>query len=294
MSESYSHESVLVRELVEVFGVLDDGLFVDGTVGGGGFAAALLGGAGEGLKLLGLDVDPDAIQAAATRLRPFGGRVTLARRNYTQIGEELRVVGCDRAAGIVLDLGISSNLLDGERGFSFRISGPLDMRMDPDRNVTAGQVIADASDGELAELLRRFGEVPGAGKVARGIKRAQENGRMETTMDLAHVVRSVLPRMGTRAVATVFQAFRIVVNGELDNLSEFLAVAPGLLRVGGRLGLISFHSLEDRMVKHTFRKLAAGDEYVLGVKKPITPAKEEVDHNSRARSAKFRWIERVG
>ena len=293
MSSSYSHESVLVRELVDVFGVLDEGLFVDGTVGGGGFAAALLGGAGEGLKLLGLDVDPDAIQAAATRLRPFGGRVTLARRNYTQIGEELRVVGCDRAAGIVLDLGISSNLLDGERGFSFRLSGPLDMRMDPDRPVTAAQVIEEASEADLAELLSRFGEVRAAGKVARSIKAACGRGRMESTLDLAHAVRSVLPRMGSRAVAMVFQALRIVVNGELDNLAEFLTVAPELLRPGGRLGVISFHSLEDRMVKHTFKGLASDGQFSLGVKKPVTPGPDEINRNSRARSAKFRWIERV-
>lgn len=293
MSSSYSHESVLVRELVEVFGALDDGLFVDGTVGGGGFAAALLGEAGEGLKLLGLDVDPDAIQAATVRLKQFGGRIYLARRNYTQIGEELKVVRCDRAAGIVLDLGISSNLLDGERGFSHRIPGPLDMRMDPNRQVTAATVIADASEAELADLLRRFGEVPSAGRVARAIKTAHDKGRMNTTLDLAHAARTVLPRMGTRAVSTVFQALRIVVNGELDNLAEFLAVAPGLLREGGRLGIISFHSLEDRMVKHTFRTLAREGNYALGVKKPVRPGKREVEINSRARSAKFRWIERV-
>lgn len=289
----YCHVPVLAEELISALLPLKTGLFVDGTVGGGGFAHGLMERAGADLRLLGLDVDPKAIEAAGKRLEPFEGRTTLIRRSYSELGEVLSMVGVDQAAGMALDLGISSDQLDCQDGFSFHRNTPLDMRMNPDLGVAAGDLIDFLTQAQLAGVLGRFGEIRGAGRLAGVLKERKRHGRLETSFDLARAVRDSGVRGGNRGVAAVFQALRIAVNGELDNLETFLADAPGLLAPGGALGIISFHSLEDRLVKQAFRRLADGGQFELGTRKPVTASPEEVEKNSRAGSAKLRWVRRV-
>ena len=285
---------MLCNELLGVFLPLDGHLFVDGTVGGGGFSRALLDESNDNLRLVGLDVDPDAIAAAGARLAGFGERVTLVRRSFVEVEEVLGELSERHLDGMVVDLGISSNLLEGDRGFSYRQEGPLDMRMDPDLPATAAGVIAVLSEPQLTDMFRRYGEIRGGARLARAVKAAAREGKMSTTFDLVRAVKGSLPNAGSKMLARCFQALRIRVNAELENLEELLEVVPGLLAIGGRFAVISFHSLEDRLVKHRFRAYAADGGYRLGTRKPIVPSADEVGANPRARSAKLRWIERVG
>ena len=203
------------------------------------------------------------------------------------------MVGVNQAAGMALDLGISSDQLDAQDGFSFHRNTPLDMRMNPDLGVTAGQLVEFLSANELATVLGRYGEMKGAGRLAGALKDSRKKGRLETTFDLARAVRDALPRSGNRTVAATFQALRIAVNTELENLAKFLADAPSMLAVEGVIGIISFHSLEDRLVKQAFRRLSADGDYEQGTRKPVMASAEELQRNSRASSAKLRWIRRV-
>lgn len=290
---TYRHEAVLCSELLEVFLPMSRGIMVDGTVGGGGFSSAFMERAGKEVQLVAFDWDPAAIEAATRALSKFSPRVRFFRRNFAEMANELETARVGKVSGIVLDLGLSSSLLEGERGFSFRKEGPLDMRMDPDGIMTARALLEEASVESLQEILRRFGNVQGAGKLASALKEASLSGRLLTTLDLAGVVRQVFPSAGWKLLSRVFQSLRIAVNQELANLERFLGSGPQLLEKGGKLAIVSFHSLEDRLVKTKFRELTARGEFKLGTKKPITPTADEIKANPKSRSAKMRWIERV-
>lgn len=289
----YTHETVLCDELLSIFLPVKGRVFVDGTVGGAGFSAALLEASSTWDRLLGLDVDPAACVAATARLGQFGDRATVLRRSYVEIKDVLEELEIVLADGMVLDVGISSNHLAGERGFSFRIDGPLDMRMDPDSQVSAKGILDVYSEAQLTKMFRTFGEIRGASRLARAVKGAVRSQSLRTTGELAAVVKDAFPNAGSKLLARTFQALRIAVNCELENMEDFLAVAPALLAPGGRLAVISFHSLEDRIVKQGFRRLAAAGGFALGVRRPIVPGVDEVRRNPRSRSAKLRWIERL-
>ena len=289
----YHHDTVLREESVAVFSSLRLTRFLDGTLGGGGFSQALLLAANDNLQLVGLDVDPAAIEAATVRLAQFAHRATLLRRSYVEVAEVLSELGIGAVDGMLLDIGMSSPLLEGDRGFSYRKDGPLDMRMDPESPVTAKALLAVYNEQQLSRIFWHFGDIRGSRNLAKAIKVALRGGRLDSTADLVQVVKEAFPNAGAKLLARTFQALRIAVNSELDNLESFLDAAPKCLAVGGRLAIISFHSLEDRIVKHTFRRLAKEGPYKVGTRKPIGPGAEEVAGNPRSRSAKLRWLERV-
>jgi 16S rRNA (cytosine1402-N4)-methyltransferase len=281
---------------------------VDATLGLGGHAAALLRAADD-TALLGVDQDPDALALAATRLAPYGARAQLARGSFAELPRMLAARGWDGVDGILLDLGVSSLQLDRPgRGFSFRTDGPLDMRMDPDAEGSAADVVNAWPVEQLTAILAEYGEERRARAVAHAIVRARP---LHTTAALADVVRRVVPseRPGFDPATRTFQAIRIAVNDELGALDAFLATAPDLLRPGGRLAVLSYHSLEDRRVKEAFRRWAATclcppglPTCVCGWKslvrlitrRPRTPDAAEIAKNPRARSAKLRVVERLG
>lgn len=293
------HRSVLPDDVVDLLAVRPGGLYVDGTLGWGGHARAVLEAGG---RLLGTDRDPDALAAARARLGPD------AELHHACFSELPRLLGDRRADGILLDLGVSSPQLDRpERGFSFRLVGPLDMRMDPTSGEPASAWIARASAEELADVFFRYGEERQSRRVARAIVQHRTERPEEpllTTRQLAELVASVLPADGRIHPATrVFQAIRIFVNDELGELERALAALPGCLAPGGRLLVISFHSLEDRAVKLRFRHLAGEDSPRDLYGNPLVPAdfrlverrarKGDGADNPRARSARLRAIERV-
>jgi len=288
----------MVTEVLEHLEPGRGGVFVDCTVGLGGHSKALLENGAS--RVLGLDRDPAALAIAAEVLSGYGERVELAHRDYRDLEAELDGRGLGAVDGVLADLGVSSLQLEGPgRGFSFRRDEPLDMRMDPTRGPTAAESIRTAEEKTLADVIYRFGEERYARRVARAIVAARDTGGIESTGALAEIVRRAIPRKGFSRIdpaTRTFQALRIWVNGELDGLDRFLAVAAGRLASGGRLVVITFHSLEDRIVKHTLRALAADNTLGLTIrtKRPIAPGAEEVERNPRARSAKLRAAERNG
>lgn len=301
------HQPVLVQQVVELARPCARGLFVDATVGLGGHAEALLGAYPE-LTLLGLDVDPQALALASRRLQPFGVRVELVRAPYAELAALVSQRGVS-PSGVLFDLGVSSLQLDvAERGFSFRLEGPLDMRFSLE-GPTLSEILAAASERQLASWLATYGEERKAAAIAHAILRAQREGRLRTTLDLKRAVWSVTgPKRGRLDPATrTFQALRIVTNRELSSLSQALEGAVRSLGPSGRLFVIAYHSLEDRIVKTTLRRLSGHcvcppgaetctchpQELVeLVTKKPIVPDTSEVRKNPRARSAKLRVAER--
>ena len=296
MTATPRHEPVMPAETIALLDPSRGGLFVDCTTGLGGHAALLLehGAA----RVIGLDRDPDALAVAAERLRPFGDRVELVHADYRDLGrvlDERRVAG---ANGVLADLGVSSMQLDAEgRGFTFRRDEPLDMRMDRTQGPTLADLLASVDEQDLANVIFQFGEERHSRRVARAIVRRRESGRIETTGELADLVRRAVPHRGYQRIdpaTRTFQALRIWVNRELEGLDAFLAEASRRLLAGARLAVITFHSLEDRIVKHTFRAIAAaGDAWRVLTRKPIVPGDDEVSRNPRARSAKLRAIERL-
>ena len=285
------------------------GVYCDATLGGGGHAERILRATAPDGRLIGIDRDPAALAAAGTRLAPFGDRCTLVHGSFGEaraILERLCVVPVD---GFVLDLGVSSPQLDrGERGFSFRQPGPLDMRMDPTGGETAEGLIRRVGVDELADILRRYGEERYAGRIARAIKEAVMGGTVSSTTELAALIARAVPtRERHKDPATrTFQALRIAVNDELGQLERFLADFPSLVRPGGRVVVIAFHSLEDGLVKNRFRDLAKESGYPPDIaakmglppptvkvltRKPLEPSEAEVAGNPRARSAKLRAAE---
>ena len=289
------HEPVMVHETVALLVPSRGGLFVDCTVGLGGHTRALLEAGAS--RVLGLDRDAEALRIARERLDAFGDRVELVHADYRDLGrvlDEHQIAGID---GALADLGVSSMQLDAEgRGFSFRRDEPLDMRMDRSQGPTAADLLQDVEEEELANVIFQHGEERFSRRIARAIVEARRAGVIATTGQLAQIVRRAVPKRGYQRIdpaTRTFQALRIWVNRELDRLDRFLADACGRLLIGARLAVITFHSLEDRIVKHAFRALAH-DSVTLRIltKRPLVPADTELDRNPRARSAKLRGIER--
>jgi 16S rRNA (cytosine1402-N4)-methyltransferase len=296
MSAQPVHEPVLVAETVALLDPSRGGLFVDCTVGLGGHARALL--AGGATRLVGLDRDTTALAIAAQALSEWKERVELVHADFRELPTVLGVRGIDVIAGGLADLGVSSLQLDVEgRGFSFRRDEPLDMRMDQTQGPTVADLVAEADEEELANVIFQYGEERYSRRIARGVVEARRAGRIATTGQLAQIVRRAVPHKGYQRIdpaTRTFQALRIWVNRELEALDGFLLDASRLLGAGARLAVITFHSLEDRIVKHAFRALAAGEEALrVLTRKPVVPGEAELARNPRARSAKLRAIERL-
>jgi 16S rRNA (cytosine1402-N4)-methyltransferase len=292
-----THVPVLSAEVIEWLAPGRGGVFVDCTVGLGGHAAALLAAGAE--RVIGLDRDREALEAAGAALAGRGAAVELIHADFRRLASLLDERGLAAVDGVLADLGVSSLQLGGEgRGFSFQRDEPLDMRMDQSRGQTAAELVAAATEAELADIIFTRGEERFSRRIARAIVAARDGEPVTTTGQLARIVRRAVPRKGRWRIdpaTRTFQALRIEVNDELDDLDRFLEEAAGRLAAGGRLAVITFHSLEDRIVKHTFRRLAAGDGSPLRVltRKPVLPSDVEVERNPRARSAKLRVIERA-
>jgi 16S rRNA (cytosine1402-N4)-methyltransferase len=291
------HNPVLFTKVLHWLQPHDGGSYVDATVGNGGHAVAILDASGPKSRLLGLDADPDALDAARVRLAPFGERVTLVHANFRDLATIAPAHGYDGVDGIVMDLGISSRQLDvGGRGLSFRTDEPLDMRLDPTRGESAADLLSRADEREIADIIYQYGEEHRSRRVARAIVRQREAAPIATTSDLVRAVESALgPRRGRIHPATkTFQALRIAVNDELASLEAALPAAVGLLAPGGRLAVIAFHSLEDRRVKQFFRRAGTEAARLTELtRKPIVPGPDDVAQNPRARSAKLRVAERT-
>ncbi|AGP34897.1 16S rRNA methyltransferase [Sorangium cellulosum] len=286
------HVSVLGREVLAALAPVSQGIYVDATLGAGGHTEAILDTPGS--RVIGIDRDERALSIARARLARMGDRVTYVHGEFSEIERHLAALGVPQVDGLVADIGVSSMQLDDPaRGMSFRAEGPLDMRMDRSRGETALELIERLSDEELADLIYRYGEERRSRRVARCIKQAAEGGELATTLDLRRaVVRAVGPaRIGGVDPATrTFQALRIAVNGELDELEALLEAAPRIVAPGGVIAVISFHSLEDRIVKRALREPEVWQPLT---KKPVTAGDEEIEGNPRARSAKLRAARRV-
>ena len=302
------HLPVLYQETIQAINPRSPGRYVDGTVGAGGHAAAVLEASAPEGEMLGLDVDPQALEIASARLAPFGSRVTLVQAHFSTFPEVLSRKGWDVIQGILLDLGVSSMQLDSpERGFSFQQDGPLDMRLDPRQEETAADLVNGLPEDELADILWRYGDERRSRQIARAICRARP---FSSTLELAETVRRAAGAHGAGRIhpaTRTFQALRIAVNCELEALETTLPLAVDALAAGGRLAVISFHSLEDRIVKHFLRResqdcICPGEQPVctcshratlkLLSRSAIKPQKGEISNNSRARSARLRFAEK--
>lgn len=287
----------MVAEVLEHLAPARGGVFVDCTVGLGGHARALLDAGAS--KVIGLDRDPAAVEHARRNLADFGGRVEIVHSDYRRLVEVLDERGIPGVDGILADLGVSSMQLDApDRGFSFRRDEPLDMRMDTSAGGTAAEALATVDEKTLADVIYEFGEERHSRRIARAIVAARTAAPIVTTGQLADVVRRAVPRKGYSRIdpaTRTFQALRIWVNRELEGLDRFLEQAVGRLHVGGRIAVIAFHSLEDRIVKHTFRSIQSAGVVGLTVltKRPLQAGDDELERNPRARSAKLRAAERV-
>ena len=308
----FVHKSIMLGETIEALHIKPDGIYVDGTLGGGGHSLEIARRLTEGGRLIGIDQDGDAIAAAGQRLAPYADRVTIVRSNYADMKQVLKDLSIDRVDGILLDLGVSSYQLDnGERGFTYREDVPLDMRMDLRQEKTARDIVNSYSERELYRIIRDYGEDKFAKNIARHIVMAREKGPVETTGQLTEIIKAAIPmkvrmQKGHPAKQT-FQAIRIELNQELEVLKDSLEGMADMLRPGGRLCIITFHSLEDRIVKNAFRtfenpctcpshfpvcvcgKVSKGH---VVTRKPILPSEQELEENSRSKSAKLRVFER--
>jgi 16S rRNA (cytosine1402-N4)-methyltransferase len=285
----------MVAEVLEHLGPSRGGTFVDCTVGLGGHARAMLDAGAS--KVIGLDRDRDALARAGEALKGFESRIELVHADYRELIAVLDARGINTVDGVLADLGVSSMQLDAPgRGFSFRRDEPLDMRMDTSSGPTAADLLGDVAEQTLSELIAEYGEERHARRIARALIEARRAGRIETTGRLADVVRRAIPRKGYTRIdpaTRTFQAIRIWVNGELEGLDGFLARAADRLADGGRLVVIAFHSLEDRIVKHTLRALQTAGTVAIQTKRPVVPSEAEVERNPRARSAKLRAARRT-
>ena len=312
---TFSHTSVLLYETVDSLNIRPDGIYVDGTLGGGGHASLVLSRLGEGGRLIGLDQDTDAIAAATERLKPYGDRVTVIRTNYENIKEALASLGIAKVDGIYLDLGVSSYQLDtAERGFTYREDdAPLDMRMDQRRSETAKDIVNGYSEMELYRIIRDYGEDRFAKNIAKHIVKARQEKEIETAGELTEIIRAAIPAKiratGGHPAKRTFQAIRIELNRELQVLENSIDTMIELLNPGGRLSVITFHSLEDRIVKNRFRinenPCTCPPEFPVCMcgkksrgrvvtRKPILPSDEELSANKRSKSAKLRVFEKAG
>ena len=307
----FKHKSVLLNETIDGLNIKPDGIYVDGTLGGGGHAYEVCRRLGDKGSIIGIDQDAAAIEAASARLKDFGEKVTIVRSNYCDMKSKLHELGIDKVDGIVLDLGVSSYQLDtAERGFSYREDAPLDMRMDTRQKMTARDIVNDYTEADLYRVIRDYGEDKFAKNIAKHIVQARAVKPVETTAELSEIIRASIPmkfqkKSGHPAKRT-FQAIRIELNRELDVLRDSLDDMIDLLNPGGRLCIITFHSLEDRIVKSAFRKnenpCTCPPDFPVCVcgkkskgsiitKKPILPSEEELEYNSRSKSAKLRIFE---
>jgi 16S rRNA (cytosine1402-N4)-methyltransferase len=290
---AFEHNSVLLDEVLGQITPAAGGVYADVTLGGGGHARAILEHSAPDGRLIGTDRDPSALEAAGEVLAEFGDRVTLRKARISELRQVLTSLDIEHVDGVVADLGVSSAQLDQEeRGFSLAKAGPIDMRMDPTEGESALDLIGRCDAEELANVIYRYGEEHRSRKIARSLRRAYEEGELETTADLRRAVhRATGPRRGRIDTATkTFQALRIAVNAELSELEALLEQLPSVLRIGGVVAVISFHSLEDRLVKHAFR-----DSQHLSPlsKRPIIASEDERESNRRSRSAKLRAARRV-
>ena len=309
----FKHYSVLLEETVDGLNIKPDGIYVDGTLGGGGHAYEVCSRLGDKGSIIGIDQDEAAIEAAGIRLKDFGEKVTIVRSNYGDMKLQLQKLGIDKVDGIVLDLGVSSYQLDtAERGFSYREDAPLDMRMDRRQTMTARDIVNDYSEMDLYRVIRDYGEDKFAKNIAKHIVMEREKRSIDTTGELTEIIRRAIPmkyqkKSGHPAKRT-FQAIRIELNRELEVLRDTLDDMIDILNPGGRLCIITFHSLEDRIVKSAFKKnenpctcpshfpvCVCGNVSKGNVitRKPILPSDEELEVNSRSKSAKLRIFERV-
>ncbi len=309
---AFKHTSVLLEETVEGLDIKPDGIYVDATLGGGGHAYEVCKRLSSKGSFIGIDQDASAIEAAGIRLLDFGEKVTIIRSNYCDMKLRLHEIGIDKVDGIVLDLGVSSYQLDtAERGFSYRFDAPLDMRMDQRQEMTAKDIVNDYSELDLYRMIRDYGEDKFAKNIAKHIVREREKGLIETTEQLNGIIRQAIPmkfqKTSGHPSKRTYQAIRIELNHELDVLKNTLDEMIGLLRPGGRICIITFHSLEDRIVKTLFRKnedpcicpsyfpvCVCGNvsQGKVVTRKPILPSEEELEDNSRSKSAKLRIFEK--
>jgi len=291
------HFPVLCKEVTELLAVRGKGTLLDCTVGAGGHAESLLEAAGGEAMLIGIDLDESNLLKTKDRLARFGGRVRLFAANFADVADVLTEAGVERVDALLADLGVASTQLDDpSRGFSFQADGPLDMRLKPE-GPTAADAVNTLSEKELADLIRRLGEERFSRRIARAIVRQRRRERIASTAQLAEIVRrAVPPARGRRRIhpATLtFQALRVRVNRELESLAALLERIPSVLNVGGRAAVISFHSLEDRLVKRSFASAVESGSFRSLAPKPIRPGPEEIETNPRSRSAKLRVMERI-
>lgn len=309
----FEHKSVLLNETVDSLNIKEDGIYVDGTLGGAGHASLVCSKLRDG-KLIGIDQDKDAIAVASERLDKFGkDKFVIVRDNYCNIKSVLENLDIKKVDGIYLDLGVSSYQLDtASRGFTYRVDAPLDMRMDDRKEETAGDIVNNYSESELFRVIRDYGEDRFAKNIAKHIVKYRENKRIETTGELTQIIKGAIPMKiqltGGHPAKRTFQALRIELNEELKVLEDSIDVMIDLLNTGGRLSIISFHSLEDRIVKNIFRRnenpCTCPKNFPICVcgntskgkvvtRKAILPSEEEILYNSRSKSAKLRVFEKI-
>lgn len=310
---TFEHKSVLLEETVDSLDIKPDGIYVDGTLGGGGHASLVCSRLSDKGRLIGIDQDADAIKAASERLAPFGDKVTIVRSNYENIASVLSELGIEKVDGIYLDLGVSSYQLDTvERGFTYREDAPLDMRMDQRNTQTAADIVNTYSEMDLFRIIRDYGEDRFAKNIAKHIVRVRAEKPFETTGELIEVIKAAIPAKvratGGHPAKRTFQALRIELNHELDVLNRSIDTMIDLLNPGGRLSIITFHSLEDRIVKTRFKnnenpcicppgfpvcmcgKKSKGS---VVTRKPIVPSEQEIEENKRSKSSKLRVFEKA-
>ncbi len=309
----FKHYSVLLDEVIENLNIKPDGIYVDGTLGGGGHSYHIAEKLTKGGRLIGIDQDEEAIKAATKRLEPFADRVTIIRDNYENAVKRLAEIGIYKVDGIVLDLGVSSYQLDNvERGFSYKYDTELDMRMDKRQSLTAKDIVNDYTEMEIFHIIRDYGEDKFAKNIAKHIVKAREEGPIETTFQLNEIIKAAIPakmrEKGGHPSKRTYQAIRIALNRELDVLENSLDGFIDILNPGGRFCVITFHSLEDRITKVNFKRnenpCTCPPEFPVCVcgkeskgkvitRKPILPSEEELEVNSRSKSAKLRVFEHV-
>ena len=308
----FSHVSVLLYECIDGLDIKPDGIYVDGTAGGGGHSFEIASRLTTG-KLIAIDQDDAAIAAASARLASLGDRAIVVKSNYSEVAQVVKSLGYEKIDGLLLDLGVSSYQLDtAERGFSYNADAPLDMRMDNTKPFSAYNVVNEYSADELKKIIYDYGEERFAPKIASAIVAKRQIAPIETTGELVNIIKSAMPAAalngGHHPAKRTFQAIRIEVNGELSVIEPAIRSAAGIMNEGGRIAIITFHSLEDRIVKQTFADMASGctcpKDFPICVcgkkpsvkvisRKPVLPSKEELEVNPRSRSAKLRIAEKV-